>query len=390
MSASWGAYEEAEGSEVAEIKVGSDAISETDRSTRECGVTSDRDSQRKSASLPRPGGPRLLDERLGGGAHRYVAAGRFPWVVAGKALNSRVWAFPLCLWCPQKSWHCIIMRWVNLSCSSSRIKRTGYSSSEPWNQLGSFKNQCRDLFQAQWIRVATVEPGILLWSHSLCYSFAAGPSAVCRQVFRSPWTRSFLRSTSTLTSCESCQNACPALLFLGNVIFGWGWKGLEREKGRDTLGRAGRDRCVGQGLKGLRKRFWKGWGQWQCTCRWGPGASGPSHGGRGHDPSPSGSAASGQEKDRLFGRGRGALQHEIWDESGFGSGLCWGPVGDSLSSDPQAQESWKEALVTERYPGQWLERWTQIRWEWILPAGEDFELCSEGDGILRWDQISIL
>lgn len=64
--------------------------------------------------------------------------------------------------------------------------------------------------------------------------------------------------------------------------------------------------------------------------------------------------------------------------------------GDSLSSDPQAQESWKEALVTERYPGQWLERWTQIRWEWILPAGEDFELCSEGDGILRWDQISIL
>ena len=241
-----------------------------------------------------------------GGAHRYVAAGRFQWVVAGKALNSRVWAFPLCPRCPQKSWHCIIMRWVNLfflSHSSSRIKRTGYTSSEPWNQLGSFKNQCRDLSQAQWIRVATVEPGILLWSHSLCYSFAAGPSAVCRQVFRSPWTRSFLRSTSALTSCESCQNACTAVLFLGNVIFGWGWKGLEREKGRDTLGRTGRDRCVGQGLKGLRKRFWEGWGQWQRTCCWGPGASGPSHGGRRHDPSPSGSAAAGQEKGRLFGKG---------------------------------------------------------------------------------------
>ena len=63
---------------------------------------------------------------------------------------------------------------------------------------------------------------------------------------------------------------------------------------------------------------------------------------------------------------------------------------DSLSSDLQAQESWGEPLVTERYPGQRLERWTQSRWEWILPAGEEFELCSEGDGILRRDQISIL
>ena len=45
-----------------------------------------------------------------------------------------------------------------------------------------------------------------------------------------------------------------------------------------------------------------------------------------------------------------------------------------MSSDPQAQESWREALVTERYPGQQLERWTQSRWEWILPAGEESEL----------------
>ena len=63
---------------------------------------------------------------------------------------------------------------------------------------------------------------------------------------------------------------------------------------------------------------------------------------------------------------------------------------DSLSSNLQAQESWGEPLVTERYPGQRLERWTQSRWEWILPAGEEFELYSEGDGILRRDQISIL
>lgn len=37
--------------EVTEIKVGSYPISETNRSTREGGVTSDRDSQRASSSL---------------------------------------------------------------------------------------------------------------------------------------------------------------------------------------------------------------------------------------------------------------------------------------------------------------------------------------------------
>lgn len=51
--------------EVTEIKVGNYPTSETNRSMREGGVTSDRDRQRKSSSLPCLGGPCPLDEHLG-------------------------------------------------------------------------------------------------------------------------------------------------------------------------------------------------------------------------------------------------------------------------------------------------------------------------------------
>lgn len=40
--------------------------------------------------------------------------------------------------------------------------------------------------------------------------------------------------------------------------------------------------------------------------------------------------------------------------------------------------------VTEMYPGKWLERWTQTRWEWLLHTGRRVYLLKVM-GILNWD-----
>ena len=101
------------------------------------------------------------------------------------------------------------------------------------------------------------------------------------------------------------------------------WLGVERPRegeSRDTLGRAGRDRCVGQGLKGLRKRFWEGWGQWQPTCHWVPGVLGVFEA-KATIPAPLGSAATEQEKGRLFGEG---VQEEgAWSTISGGRGQVY-------------------------------------------------------------------
>ena len=161
----------------------------------------------------------------------------------------------------------------------------------------------------------------------MCYSFAAGPSAVCRQVFRSPWTRSFLRSASALTSCESCQNACTAVLFLGNVIFGWGWKGLEREKvGTPVQGRQGQ--VCRPGFEGPQEKVLGGLGAVTAHMPLGARCVRCVRG-KGYDPSLPGQRCHRAREGQTLQRrrpGGGRLEHDIWDEGGLGAGLYWGPV----------------------------------------------------------------
>lgn len=167
-----------------------------------CALTSDGGGQRKPCSCPCLWESRALDEPSVAPTEGWLRVFAVGGVWGHSGARSGPSCFPPCQAQALVFGQCLMNELLSEpQFSTCRMKRWPRPlQGINWEALKKMQGSILDVLNQNFPGGSL---GGCVLSHSPCCSFA-GSRAVCRRAFGSHWTRSFLRSPSALTSCESC------------------------------------------------------------------------------------------------------------------------------------------------------------------------------------------